>query len=367
VKKAKILYIITKSNWGGAQKYVFDLATGFAAEFDVVVAAGGHGELANRLREKNIRFSEVKNLVREIRPCRDLLAFFEIISLIRRERPDVVHTNSSKAEILGNLSAWIMRVPRVIFTAHGFVFNENVSFCQKKFYVWWEQLASLFADKIICVSNYDRASAIENGVGTEKKLAVIHNGIATDKSEAARRGERGKIIIGTIANLEKNKALQYFIQAAKILNGKYADLEFRIIGEGLERPFLEQEIARLGLSNFKLLGFQAEAWRLLPELDIFALSSTKEGFPYVILEAMAAGLPVVATRVGGIAEAIMDDVDGFLVAPADAEALAEKIGILIEDQEKRVALGAQARAKVQTEFSSAGMLAATRGIMNETK
>ena len=362
MKKAKILYLITQSEWGGAQRYVFDLAANFKDKFEVAAAFGGEGGLKNKLDEENIRNFTLKNLVREINPWRDFLAFWEIYRLIRKTKPDILHTNSSKAEILGNLVGWLCGV-KVVFTAHGFVFNEELGWWKKKFYVFWEKLAGLFADKIICVSNFDQAAALAHKIAGKNKLVVIHNGIYLgDKEIPAEKASDGKIIIGTVANFYPNKGLGYLLEAAAGLNGKFKNLEFWIVGDGGERWKIEALIKKMRLENVKLWGFQKNPQDFLARMDIFVLPSLKEGLPYVILEAMAAELPVVASRVGGIPEMIEDGGNGFLTAPKDSRALAEKIGILIENPELRSAFGKAGRERVGREFLVGKMAAGTREI-----
>jgi glycosyltransferase involved in cell wall biosynthesis len=362
MKKAKILFVITQSNWGGAQKYVFDLASGFSPDFDVVVAAGGNGELFQRLEEKGIKAIRLRRLVREINPFKDLLGFWELIRLIRREKPDVVQTNSSKAEILGNLAAWFAGVPKIIFTAHGFVFNEDIGFWKKRFYIFWEQLANLFSDKIICVSEFDRQTGLRNRIAPEGKFVVVHNGVDVENAVSDGKKVDGKIIIGTVAYFYRNKALEYFIRAAAILNEQYSNLEFQIVGEGEQRKFLESEISRLKIENLTLLG-PVDPRPILRNLDIYALTSTKEGFPYAILEAMSFGLPIVATRVGGVPEAVLDGENGFLVEAKNAKALADKIGVLLEAEETRKEFGRKSRERVTQEFSLQKMLDETRVVL----
>ena len=357
--KKKILYLITQSSWGGAQKYVFDLAIGFQDKFEVVVACGGNGELIKKLQAKNVQVFPLKYLVRKIRPVKDFLGFWEIYFLIRKEKPDVVHTNSSKAEILGNIAAWLARfaefrrarVPKIVFTAHGFVFNEEMIFLKKTFFVFWEKLASLFADKIICVSEFDRQKGIENKIAQEKKFVTIHNGIEIS-GDISHKISKEKIVVGTVANFYRNKSLETFIQAAGILHDRgIENVEFQIVGDGAERSFLESEIERLQLEDFRLLGFQKNGLECMKEFDVFVLSSIKEGFPYVILEAMSLGLPIVATKVGGVPEVVVDGQNGFLVEPKNAEELADKIEDLIRDPEKRRYFGNHNQEKIRQRFS----------------
>jgi len=362
-KKAKILYVITQSSWGGAQKYVFDLAMGFKEEFEVLVAFGGEGQLQERLQQAGIRTNRLKNLVREIHPWRDLLGWWEIYRLIRKEQPDIVHTNSSKVEILGNLAAWLAGTKKIVFTAHGFVFNEELGFCKKFFFVFWEKLAGILANQIICVSDFDKRSALKNRIVSKKKLYVIHNGIEISKEKmlCAKR-EDDKIIIGTIANFYRNKGLEFLVQAAAKLNEKLPNLEFWVAGDGGERQSIETIIEKYQLDNFKLLGFQERQYDFLRQLDIFVLPSLKEGLPYVILEALLLGLPVVASRVGGIPEIITDGENGFLVEPKNVQMLAEKIEILLKNGQLRAKFAQRGQDRVRTHFSLERMIRETKDV-----
>lgn len=367
MKKAKILYLITQSQWGGAQKYVFDLAKNFRNKFAVVVAFGGDGELKNRLDTENIRNFTLPNLVREIDPLKDFWGFWEIYRLIQKEQPDIVHTNSSKAEILGNLAAWLHRIP-VVFTAHGFVFNEPMHRWKKSFYIFLERLANKFTHTLICVSDYDRTGALLHRIAPEKKLVAIHNGIGSENFPTGNNKppkKDAKFILTTIANFYPTKGLPYLIEAADILSRKFDNLEFWIIGDGQERFFLEKLIRHYNLKNVILWGFQNNSQTYLEKSDIFVLPSVKEGFPYTILEAMAAGLPIVATRVGGIPEAIKDGENGFLVPPSDSQALAQKIFVLIESSGERIRMSKKNRARVAELFSLDLMLRKTEEIYNQ--
>lgn len=361
MKKAKILYIITQSEWGGAQRYVFDLASGLKDDFDVTVACGGKGPLRSRLEAQGIPVIHLKHLMRPLNPWQDFLAFWEIFSLVWNERPDIVHTNSSKAEIIGNLAAWMAGVKRIIFTAHGFAFNEDAGVFRIALYLYWEKVAAMFATRIICVSEFDRQSALAHNLAKPEKLVVIHSGIevGADLRNHLRSTDK-KIIIGTVANLYPNKALEYFVAAADELNKRFDNLEFRVIGEGPERKFLVGEIERHKLRNFKLLGFTADPQFALRRFDIFVLTSTKEGFPYSVLEAMAAGLPVVATRAGGVSEAVIDNKTGYLVSVKDSQALSARLEELIKDSELREQFGQAGWERVCSDLSLADMLAATK-------
>ena len=361
----KILFVITQGEWGGAQRYVFDLATNLGSETAVVIGEK-HSELGTRLAKSGIKTFAAGHLRRDINPLHDLLAIFELKRIFQNIRPDIVHLNSSKAGVLGSIAAHLAGVPKVIFTAHGFAFLEPQPWIMKQIYYFAEWFACLFRDKIICVSEYDRQAAIKAKLCPAEKLVTIHNGISPSPLSPRGRGQGEGAVVGTIAHLYKTKGLNYLIDAAKILHSQFSihHSEFRIIGDGPERNNLESLIANHNLeSKIKLLGEQKKASEYLSKFDIFVLPSVKEGFPYAILEAMAAGLPIVAAPVGGIPEAQGDA--GILVPPKDSKALATAIQSLIDDPKRAKKMGLAAHERIK-QFSFEKMLEETIKIYKTT-
>jgi len=366
-RKLKIIYIVTQGEMGGAQRYAFDLATSLEPEkYDVCVFMGAEKQdLKSALEQKGIRAAIIKNLVRNIDPLRDLAAIFEIKKIIGREKPDIIHLNSGKAGFLGSIAAGLAGNKNVIFTAHGFSFLEPISWPLKLIYLWAEKMARPFRKKIICVSEYDRQAAIKYNLANQEQVVTIHNGIKLTpelplrSSSLIKEGEGG-VLIGTVANLYPTKGLTYLVRAAKKITTNFPIAKFVVIGEGSERKNLESEIANLGLTdNFILMGEKENAMQYLSNFDVFVLPSIKEGFPYTLLEAMAAGLPIVAAKAGGIPEAIEDGKEGLLVPPCDAEALAGATKKLLEDSDLAKTLGRNAREKVK-QFSLEKMAQSTR-------
>jgi glycosyltransferase involved in cell wall biosynthesis len=374
--KIKILYVITQGEFGGAQRYVFDLATHLNRnDYEILVLVGAEKpDLKIKLEEQGIRVIPVKNLVRNIHPLRELLAIFELRKIFRREKPNLIHLNSSKAGVLGSFAARLAGMKNVIFTAHGFAFLEPHSWPVKYFYFWAEKIATSFRKKIICVSDYDRQAATKAELCRPEKIITIHNGIAIDDSkfltkEAARNSLDSKFLIlnsdfliGTIANLYPTKGIKYLIDAAKEVVAKFSTVKFMVIGEGKKRKNLELRIKNLGLrDNFFLLGQVPNAEDYLHKFNLFVLPSLKEGFPYTILEAMQAGLPIVATRVGGIPEAISNEKQGLLVPPKDKKALANALLRLLKNPQLACELGENAKARAK-DFTLEKMIAKTEKI-----
>jgi len=371
--KKSILYIITKSVWGGAARYVFDLATHLSKdEFRVFVAAGGQGKFAQKIKETNLPYFEIKNFQRTINPFKDLLAGFEILSLLFKLKPDTVHVNSSKAGGLVGKAIWYYKLfsrrkVRLIFTAHGWAFNEDRPQWQISLIKFFSRLTALFCDKIICVSQYDRQIAIENKIAPANKLAAIHNGIDIkaisflSKEEAQKKllGKTSPLIIGTIAEWTKNKGLFYLLEALK---DRPSDVVLIGSGENPDKEKMRDFIKKHNLKNVHLIEWVNNAASYLKAFDIFVLPSIKEGLPYTILEAMAAETPIITTNIGGIPEMIDDNISGILIQPKNSQQLAEKIIYLINNPEIAQEMTQKAKEKVVKEFGLEKMILETKRI-----
>lgn len=334
--KKKILYIITQSEWGGAGVYVYSLADKLPKDkFEVAVASGKSAskELVNKLVTKNVRTYPLKKTQRSINPLADIAAVIELFKLIKSFNPDIVHLNSSKVSIIGSIAAKLARVPKVIYTAHGWVFNEPNSWIKNTFYLISEKLTIKMKDHVICVSEFDKKVAEKKKLFPQDKLIAIHNGIDLNKlhfydKDTARDLLSEKIgitlpshkkIIGTIANLYKTKGHIYLIEAAKHIT----DALFIILGEGPERADLEKRIKAAGLEKrFLLPGTVKNGYQYLKAFDVFTLPSVKEGLSYTLMEAVAAELPIVATNVGGSPEIVGEE---NLISPHDTRTLTKKL------------------------------------------
>lgn len=365
----KILYIVTQSHWGGAQRYVFDLAKNFSRENDITVACGGNGLLIDKLKSVGVKVEVFSNLIRKINPVKDFFCFWQLYNFIKKNKFDLVHTNSSKAEILGNAAAKLAGVKKIIFTAHGFVFNEPLKKTKKLFFVFLEKFANLFSDKIITVSDFDRNSAVKEKIAKPEKLVTIHNGVepATSEISCLTRSEFNLSpdaeVVLTVANFYPVKGLKYLIRAAKLVCEKKPEVSFLIFGDGQLRPEIEQQIKNLNLEKKVILaGFQKNIFSIFPIADIFVMSSLKEGLPYAVLEAQAFGLPVVATNVGGLPEIIADRQTGFLVEPKNADKLAEKILLLLENEQLKQEFAQKAKQKINSHFNLSQMLKKTKSV-----
>jgi glycosyltransferase involved in cell wall biosynthesis len=293
--KRKVLLVVTKSNWGGAQRYVFDLATHLPKDqFEVSVAHGQQGLLAEKLQAAGIKTHVLSAMQRDVALLKDVSAFFELYRLFKNEKPDVVHLNSSKAGGVGALAARLVGVPKIIFTVHGLPEDEVRGAVQTLLIKLATRLTFTLCTNVITISqdNHNRFP----------KSTLIYNGIGPMEFGSGEKIRAafppGAKVTGTIGELTRNKNQIELIERAR------ADQQMHvaIVGEGELRPLLEQKIKEYGLQDrVKLFGFMPAA-EVLKGFDEFALPSLKEGLPYVLLEAKMAGLPIVANRVGGVGE-----------------------------------------------------------------
>jgi glycosyltransferase involved in cell wall biosynthesis len=372
--RKKVLYVITKSVWGGAGKYVYDLATNLPKDkFEAFVAAGDRGELAKKINEAGIPYFEIKNFQRDINFLKEIFSYFEILLLLLKIRPNIIHVNSSKAGGIVGVAAWDYRLSsfnfglKTIFTAHGWPFHEERPKWQILLIKLFTKITCFYYSKIICVSEFDRQSAIKNHIAPARKMITVHNGINIEKYEFLSREEARQklniladsLCIGTIGEFVKNKGQKYLIEAmSKIQNTRYKTQAI-IIGWGEKISNLKSQILNLKLENdVFLIDNLPNAASYLKAFDIFVLPSIKEGLPYTLLEAGLAGLPVIAAKVAGIPE-IIGHGEGILTGPADSDALAEKIEELMENPEKRKMMGTSLWHKILQEFSLEKMLNST--------
>ncbi len=359
-----ILYVITKSNWGGAQRYVYELAVEAHNQGHVVaVAVGAPGELVHRLQEAGVTTFLIPGLSRDVRLGADIRALLGLIALIRRQRPTVVHANSSKAGFIAVLAARLLLVPTVIFTAHGWAWNELRPAWQKAAFRALHFATVFLSHKVIGVS-FAISEDASWMPGSGKKFVTIRHGVAplpllpaadarhTIEGIASATIPGNALWIGALAELHPTKGLDVLIRAFALLAPHVPEAVLVLIGAGQDRGRLTALSHMLRVEGrVHFVGHIRDAACFLPALDIFVLPSYSEALGYVLLEAGQAALPVVASNVGGIPEVVTDNESGFLVTPGDEKLFAEKIVALTHDQELRRHFGETLQNRVLTDFS----------------
>lgn len=357
----KILYLITKSNWGGAQKYVYDLATSFASYgHDVTVAFGGSGELSERLIQADIRTLSLDSLVRDISLIKELKTSFRLYSILRDERPDVLHANSSKAGGLGALFGRLAGVRTVVFTVHGAPFREDRPLPIRVVMYFFTWLTCLFAHKVIAVSNRD-AHDVGRMPFVRNKVSMIYPGVVFNGQNAERSAPKTREVhLLTVAELHPNKGYRFGLEAINQLYKKGLPVRYTIFGEGQDRKWIEDYIKSHKLEQVVTLrGHDSNLHKELPNYDLFVLPSVKEGLPYTLIEAGRAMLPVVSTVTGGIPEIIRHEETGLLVKSKDVTQLALGLERLVTDRKLAKQLGIRLHSHVVQNFSHAKMITET--------
>jgi glycosyltransferase involved in cell wall biosynthesis len=345
--RPRVVVLITLAEVGGAQAYVAALLPALSEHFEVTVAARGGGPVREAAERLGLRYVGLRHLRRAIRPWRDLLALAELVRLFRRVRPDVLHASSSKAGVLGRLAAVLSGVPVRIFTVHGWAFAA-ASGGSSKFYGWADRLMRPLTTVTICVSENERAAGIAARTCDPARTVVIHNAVdVTGAPQARGDGAPPKLI--SVGRLKAPKDPVTLLRALAALPTE--DFDALIVGDGPDRPAVEELTAQLGLAGrVRLEGERRDVAELLAASDVFVLSSWSEGLPVSVLEAMAAGLPVVASDVGGVSELVLDGETGILVRPGDPDRLAEALGGLLSDPDRRRLLGEAGRARAERLF-----------------
>lgn len=383
VHKKRVLFVITQSEFGGAQQFLFQFLKHISKDaYEIHVATGsdGNGTFLKGLYSLNIPSLIIPSLKRNISPISDILAVGEIKKLINAFKPETLFLLSSKAGFIGSLAAKFINyhlpisndLPvanqpmekdkwkkiNVIYRIGGWTFNDPWPAWKKALWRTLEKISARWKDIIIVNNTHDLAQAKEMGILPRQNIILVHNGLDPYKISFLSRNEarvqlglpQSKKIIGTIANFYPTKGLEYLIEAAAKINRE--DVVWCIIGDGTGRPALEKLIKNHDLTEKVLLiGRQEPAVEYLNAFDLFVLPSVKEGFPWAVLEAMAAKLPVIATRVGAVPEIIENGVSGHIVEPRNSDQIAEQVIALLDNNSRAIEMGIQAHQRVLFAFN----------------
>jgi glycosyltransferase involved in cell wall biosynthesis len=310
---------------------------------------------ANRI--PNLTRYWMPSLIREVRPLQDLRSLIALWKLFRKERPDVVHTHSSKAGILGRWAAWLAGVPNIFHTAHGFGFNDFQRPLVRNIYIWLERITGRISTKLVVVSYANADKGEKSGVLKPGEWILCRDAISVAEfingkpagPQPLPEGGSDRVTIGMVACFKPQKSPVDFVDVAAAVLKQTPRAHFVMAGDGELRPQIEARIRHHGIeSHMTLLGWKNENEMpgLYRNLDIVVLTSLWEGLPCVFSEAMACELPIVATNVDGAREAIVHEDNGFLHEPHDIAGMAQSVVKLVENSEMRKAMGARGKSRV---------------------
>ncbi len=367
-EEVKVIHIITRLDMGGSaqntlltahnhdpQRYSVCLIKGSTHESAMTEAEGQLviSQLANA-EKLGIEVIDLPSLVRRISPVNDLKAFSSIFRLLRRMKPHIVHTHTSKAGILGRLAAWMARVPTIIHTPHGHVFYGHFGRSLSRIFLQMERLLGKITHHHIALTPEECNDYLSLRVAQPNNTSVIHSGIDLQrfskgaKQRTEKRKELGfsphSLVVGFVGWLIPIKGVTYLVNAMARIVEQHSKNLLVLVGKGddkgEEEIKLKEQVERAGLADkVRFLGWRPDVDKIMGCFDIFVLPSLNEGMGRVLVEAMAAGLPIVASRVGGIPDLVKDGENGLLVPPANAGALDRAISDLLSDKARRKRMG----------------------------
>jgi glycosyltransferase involved in cell wall biosynthesis len=372
----KVLRVIARLNVGGPALHVAYLTAGLADRgYDTTLVAGtvarGEESMAFVAQQRGVRIETLDELHRDVAPLRDARAILRLARLIRRERPTILHTHTAKAGAVGRIAALLAggaRPPVIVHTFHGHVLRGYFGAALSLGFRTLERWLAKVTTALVAVSPEVRDDLVRLGVAPASKFRVVRLGIAVDERVAADGAARDDIrkllglsqeafVVGWVGRMTAVKRTGDVLQAMRRLLDNQVDAYLLLVGDGPERRQLENRAHELGIARRCLfLGYQNDVADFYGAIDVLLLPSANEGTPVSVIEALAAGRPAVATRVGGVPDVIRDGVDGFLVGLGDTDSLGDRLAELARDPALRARMGTQGRARVLDRYSVARLV-----------
>ena len=362
--------MIARLNMGGPALHVAYLSAGLAeCGYETTLVAGslarGEGSMAYVAEGLGVEVVRLDALSREISPIRDALSILRLARLIREQRPRILHTHTAKAGTVGRLAALLAGDARpevVVHTFHGHVLRGYFGPLKSGAFRLLERLLARVTTRLIAVSPQVRDDLVALGVAPPEKFSVVRLGIELDERlETAEGGADARarlgvgaerFVVGWVGRMTGVKRTDDVLEALRLLRERGVDAVLLMVGDGPDREHVEQRASELGIVRHCLfLGYQEDVSGWYRAFDAMILPSANEGTPVVVIEALAAGCPVVATSVGGVPDVVREGVDGFLVPMGDTEALAERLARLARDPDLRAAMGEAGRESVPPRYA----------------
>lgn len=364
VEKIKVLHLITRLDKGGSAEGVLLTILGLNKNrYEVLLARGPSIESQMSPQERieidrsirdaqsaEVRVINIPELLRRIAPLYDFLTFLKVLRIIRREKPKIVHTHTSKAGVIGRVAAFMAKTPVIVYTPHGHVFYGYFGRVTTCIFVLIERLLAKITDKIITLTDREGIDHVRFKIAPPEKFITIHSGVDIQRFTTPKlRGDSLKrsfgigaesLVVGTVGRLVPIKGHKYLIEAAPKILKEVPSVKFVLVGDGYLRPKLERLTHTLNVHDaFLFLNWRTDISKIMSVFDLFALPSLNEAMGRVLVEAMATGKPIVASNAGGIPDLVMDGDNGLLVPPKNSDQLAEAIIMLLKDDTRRIEMG----------------------------
>lgn len=367
MRRLRVFQVITRMARGGAQRVVLELLGRLPREeFAPTLVCGEYdGALLPEARATGVEVILVAGLVREVCLKADVAAWGRLAALFERRRPHVVHAHTYKAGMLASVAARWVGVPAVVLSPHGHVFSPGAGIPGVPAGGWKlgllrgvTQAAQAWAHCVTALSEADLRQQVALGLGAISRYVVVPNGIDVDRYAAPRpRLFPGRPVVGAVGRFSPEKGHRVLVEAFARVRAVFPEARLILVGYGGEESELRQAAARAGLADAVIFPGERDSSEVLPSFDLFVQPSLYESQGLAILEAMAAGRPVIATDVGGVRDVVRDGETGLLVPPKDPGALAAALVELAKAPERAGALAARARAEVRERFSVNRMVA----------
>jgi glycosyltransferase involved in cell wall biosynthesis len=375
-----VLHIITRLIVGGAQENtIYTAAMLDPARFQVEILSGpqtgSEGSLIEEGRSKGVKITILPSLVRQVNPWMDLKALWQMVGYLRKNRYSIVHTHSSKAGILGRISAKLAGIPVIIHTVHGWSFHDHMTKVTKFAYILLERFCARFTDALIVVTDRDEQKGLQAGIGKRDQYHKIRSAIPLQDFDLLRidrqliRKELGipinSLVLGTVGRFSAQKNPIDWVNVAEKISQEIPDCRFLMVGDGPLLPQVKSMLLEKKLENkFYLPGIQRNIPQMMAAMDVFLLTSLWEGLPRVIPQAMSMRLPVVATSVDGSTEIIVDGLNGYLCPPGNVNCLAESCLKLFKDSEVSQAISQKGHETALENFDLCQMIAQIDDLYN---
>lgn len=369
-----MLRVIDRLNVGGPALHVTYLTRGLAPRgYQTTLVAGdiarGEESMAFVAEQADVNVVTFSGLSRELSPLRDLVATVRLAALLRRIRPQILHTHKAKAGAVGRAASLLAGRPRpvVVHTFHGHVLRGYFGRAGSMLFRQIETLLARGSQALIAVSPQVRDELVRLRVAPAEKFAVVRLGIELERrvhTEEQRDEIRRRLgiaperfVIGWFGRMTAVKRCEDLVDTLARLRELGVDAALLLVGDGIDRERVEERARDLGVArSCFFLGYQEDVGRWYAACDAFAMTSANEGTPVVMIEALAAGLPVVSTRVGGVADVVADGIDGFLVEPGDTNGLAERLEQLANDPSLRDRMTAAGRERALRRYAVARLV-----------